>query len=116
MKKDAKKIGIKKKKSIELNDVLVAVNDGFNVMEERFRGVDKRFETIDMRFEMVDKRFDEVDKRFEHVDERFRQVFTILDGHTKKLEGLEQERLFSFHAVHRLEKEIERMKKHLHMN
>ena len=109
MKKAVGKTKINSKKSIELNDVLVAVNEGFNAVEERFRGVDKRFE-------MVDRRFDDVDKRFDQVDARFRQVFTILDGHTKKLEGLEQVRLFSFHAVHRLEKEIEKMKKNLHMN
>ena len=109
MRKKTTKVLLKERKEPELADVLNAVNDGFTAMEGRFQMVEKRFE-------MVDKRFDEVDKRFEHVDERFRQVFTILDGHTKKLEGLEQERLFSFHAVHRLDKEIERMKKHLHMN
>ena len=108
MKKAVGKTRINSKKSIELNDVLVAVSEGFNAVEERFRGVDKRFE-------MVDRRFDDVDKRFDQVDARFRQVFTILDGHTKKLEGLEQEKYFTFHAVQRLERDIEKVKKILHI-
>ena len=112
MRKKTTKVLLKERKEPELADVLNAVNDGFTAMEARFQMVDKRFE-------MVDRRFDDVDKRFEQmqgqIDSRFREVFTVLDGHTKKLEGLEQEKYFTFHAVQRLERDIEKVKKILHI-
>lgn len=90
-----------RKQPAELQDVLEAVNDGFSFIDAQFKEV---------RHDLKD-----IDGRFDNVDERLRGISTVLDGHTKKLEGLEQEKLFSFHAVQRLEKEIDRMKKFLHM-
>lgn len=113
MNKKATKIYKKIKNEPKLADVLNAVNDGFTVMEGRFQDVDRQFQGIGKQFQAVDRRFDEMQSE---MDRRFREVFTVLDGHTKKLEGLEQEKYFTFHAVQRLERDIEKVKKILHLS
>lgn len=113
MSKTTTKISKKLIKEPKLADVLSAVNDGFTAMEERFQAVDRQFQGIDKQFQAVDRRFDGMQAE---MDSRFREVFTVLDGHTKKLEGLEQEKYFTFHAVQRLERDIEKVKKILHLS
>lgn len=90
---------VKKKKILQLmaegslSDVLKAVNGGFQLMEERFQGVGNDLQEIKAALD-------------EHT--------TILDGHTKMLERIDQERIFTEYAVKRVENEIETIKKRLH--
>jgi len=87
----------------DLQEVLEAVNQGFDEQtklikeviqrfDEKFEGVDKRFEGVDEKFEGVDKRFEGVDKRFEIVNKRF-------DGVDEKAEYNKEEILASNREV-----------------
>jgi len=52
----------------------------------------------------------------EEFNQRMDKMVTILDSHTKILERLDQERLFTFERVKRLEDEVQKIKAHLHIS
>ncbi|MBU0625582.1 hypothetical protein KKF05_04530 [Patescibacteria group bacterium] len=49
----------------------------------------------------------------EYVDARFDDVMSTLDAHTKMLERLDQERLFTIERVKRIEDDVQQLKTQL---
>lgn len=84
----------------DLSDVLKAVNRGFDLMEGRFKEIRNEFQ--------------ETRNELREIKDTLKKHATILDGHTKMLERIDQERIFTEYAVKRVENEIETIKKRLH--
>ena len=83
---------MKKKKDVQLEDILVAVNNGFTAVEGRLQVLELDMNGI--KKDMV-------------------WVKDILEKHTGFLQRLYEERIFTLNYVNRLEKEIEFVKKRL---
>ena len=92
-----------KKKDVTLDEVLKAVNDGFNQMEHRFRELEigQVKTSTGLLFFQKETRDD------------LKWIKEILEKHTGTLKRLDEERLFTISYVQRLEKEIIFIKKHL---
>ena len=76
----------------EASELLDAVNRGFDDIQEQMR------------------------QRFAEISETLNNHTTILDGHTKILERIDEERIFTEHAVRRLEKEMNDIRKQFHLS
>ncbi len=65
----------------------------------------KDWRKFDQKFQEIHKI---MDRRFEQVDKRFNDVFTVLDRQTVILQRLDQERIFTFNFIKRIEKQVKR--------
>ncbi len=74
----------------DLSDILTAMNRGFDDIQGNING------------------------KFSEISKTLGNHTTVLDGHTKILERLEGERIFTEHTIQRLEKEIANIKKGFH--
>ena len=116
----------------------------FATIDQKFATIDKSFATIDKSFATIDQKFVGVDKSFAGVhkliddlakstafgfekmqkqmdehsmeqNEKLQWITNILEKHTGWLKNLDQERIFTYAHVERLEDEINRIKVQLGM-
>ncbi|PIR44634.1 MAG: hypothetical protein COV10_03980 [Candidatus Vogelbacteria bacterium CG10_big_fil_rev_8_21_14_0_10_51_16] len=63
-----------KLKSINLEDVAIMVQKGFEGVDRRFDGVDKRFDGVDKRLDGVDMRLGGLEFEFKGVNRRLNEM------------------------------------------
>lgn len=85
--------------------------------DKRFDKIDKHLENHDKQFEGVRKKLfdhdDHFDKLDAKIDNRFNQTLTVLDKILIIVQRVDQERVFTFAAVQRLQKNIENQQKEI---
>ncbi len=91
------------RKTAEQNDSLHASKEG---IQDILRTVNRGFDDIQKQ----------LDRQFAEISETLSGHTTILDGHTKILERLDGERIFTEHSIQRLEKEMANIKKQFHLS
>ena len=120
------------------------IDQKFATIDKSFATIDKSFATIDKSFATIDQKFVDLDKSFAGVhkliddlakstafgfekmqkqmdehsmeqNEKLQWITNILEKHTGWLKNLDQERIFTYAHVERLEDEINRIKVQLGM-
>lgn len=92
--------------------------------DKKFIEHDKRFDKIEKRFDKTDEKFDVITKKLlehdnyfdemrEEFNQKFNQVLTSLDKVMVIVQRLDQERLFTFEIIKRMQKDIDNNQKDL---
>lgn len=109
------------KNEIKIEDLAVAIAGLSQIVEKGFKQVDKRFEQVDKKIESevnglamtTAKSFDRVEHRLVNIENNMTWVKNVLERHSGFLARLDQERIFTISHIHRLEDEINKIKKQL---
>lgn len=86
---------------------------------EGFKGVDERFNKVDERLDRMTQKLVGHDERLDNLEQNIatkKDISTLLDGQDKTIDILtrvDQERVFTFRAIERLENEITHIKAQL---
>ncbi|OGD65392.1 hypothetical protein A2215_03615 [Candidatus Berkelbacteria bacterium RIFOXYA2_FULL_43_10] len=120
-----------------IDQKFATIDKSFATIDKSFATIDKSFATIDQKFVGVDKSFAGVHKLIDDLakstafgfekmqkqmdehsmeqNEKLQWITNILEKHTGWLKNLDQERIFTYAHVERLEDEINRIKVQLGM-
>lgn len=100
----------KKKRDVELWEVLDAVNSGFTEMEHQFRSFEGRFDTLEKRIDDLEKRFG---ARFSSVEQRLDSIEKRLTSVEQKLDQLfsteSEDILLAFKEIRELKLRVKRL-------
>lgn len=95
------------------------VKEEVNQLGQRVDRVETGLIIVEQKVDHLEQKFDQ---GFKQLNDKFNIVINILDGHSKILERLDHERIFTNKAIERLEKQVEEntreikmIKEHLHI-
>lgn len=94
----------------EVGESAAMTKRGFDAQDEHFEKHDKQFEAIIKKLLEHDEQFVEIEQK---LDSRFDNVLTAIDKVLVIVQRLDQERVFTFAAIKRIQEQVDKNQKEI---